>query len=246
MPQLIYNQTVSQKIHMVLTYGGNDSAMSILKEKGISNPVIIDRETRMNAIVTTGIFNTENRMPVQLEFVKTEDKDGNPIIRAGTKMIGTAAKDKLPVFDSIVSDNMDKEVKEDFLKSFQNMLSQFSLPDKKMAVGNTFSQVTPINLPIGPIACKMILTTTYKLISLNDSLANFNMNIKYSMDMNSDELAATGGGTGSGIMIFDRINEYPLKYGSDFTMDLVSNKNSLSMHAVLNSSSLNECTISKK
>ena len=115
---------------------------------------------------STGYLNAENKVPVQLEFIMAHDQDGNSIIPEGTKMFGFVSAYKLPVFDSVASDNMGEEAKTAFLKRFRNFLSQVSIPDKKMTVGDQFTQTTPINLPLGPINLGMIISITYKLVRI--------------------------------------------------------------------------------
>jgi hypothetical protein len=246
LPQHIYNNTTTQKFHLEMTYSGSDTVLNKLKEKGITNPSITNREMNFKTTTSTGYLNAENKVPVQLEFIMAHDQDGNSIIPEGTKMFGFVSAYKLPVFDSVASDNMGEEAKTVFLKRFRNFLSQVSIPDKKMTVGDQFTQTTPINLPLGPINLGMIISITYKLVSVTDNTADFNLTMKFSINMNNEEFDATGGGEGNGVMVFDRINQYPLKYELHNKMDVTANKNQVLIRAILTSHSLYLINISKK
>lgn len=246
LPQHIYNNTDTQKFHLEMTYSGNDTILNKLKEKGITNPVITNREMNFKTITSTGYLNAENKIPVQLEFIMSDDQDGNSMIPEGTKMFGFVLPYKLPVFDSIALDNMGEEAKTAFLKRYRNFLSQVSIPDKKMIVGDQFTQTTPINLPLGPFNLGMIFSITYKLVGVTENTADFNLAMKFSINMNNEEFDATGGGEGNGVMVFDRINQYPLKYELHYKMDVNARKNQVLIHAILTSHSLNLINISKK
>lgn len=245
LPQHVYTQTGSQDFNIILTYSGSDSAMDAMKEKGIENPVYTDRKINMKSIITTGILNSENKMPVELEFVSAKDKEGNSIIPAGTKMLGMIEKNKMPVYDSIVSDSINESDKQKLLNTLQNILSQINLPNKKMTTGDKYTIATPVTIPLGSLSFKMIFSTTYQLVNLNDSLAIFKTDLKYTIDMNSGLMDASGGGEGGGKIIVDRRNEYPLKYETNYLMNLKAIKNSLSLEALLKETSVIEYNIRK-
>ncbi len=246
LPTHVYNQNVSQKTQTVVSYRGSDSILTVLKQKGIQNPEKKNVGSIIKSTITTGIFDGKNKMPVELEFSNAEDLDGNSIIPSGTRLIGSALNSQIPVFDSIISDNMDEEFKDTFLKTFKNFLSQFELPNKKMALGDMYTQITPFNMPIGSINFKMNIETIYKLVNLNDSLANFDIAMKFTMDMNADNSNASGSGEGNGTMVYDRVNQFPVKNETSLNMDLKMDKNPISIEVVLQSTSINETIISKR
>src|ERR1043166_2181947 len=64
-----YYETVVQKFKIVTSYAGDDSIMEILKEKGINNPDTNNIEQNLKANITTGNYNSANKMPVQLVYL---------------------------------------------------------------------------------------------------------------------------------------------------------------------------------
>ena len=246
LPQHIYNQDVSQKFHMVMNFTGSDSALNTLKEKGITNNQSNDQEINIKSVITTGAYNKEHTMPVETEFVEAHDKSGKAIIPAGTKMLGTIAKNKMPIYDSVISDEMDGAARAEFLKAFKNILAQISLPDKKLAVGDTFSVSAPLNFPAGLVSFKMIFTTLYKLVNTDGNTAHFDIDIKYTMAMDYKQVGAKGSGSGQGFMILDLKNHYPLQYTSDYVMSLNAIRDHISFHISLDGSSDSKNVISKK
>ena len=215
----------------------NDTVMHTLQEKGITNPAIADKTTTIHTLITTGNVDKNNKIPVEAEFVQCEDKEGNAIIPQGTKMVGTVAMGKMLVFDSVVSKEMDEAGRKQLLKALQNMLSQVTFPEKTMAKGDAFTQVTPITLPVGITTIKAVMSVTYKLVDFSDSTANFDLSMAITMDMKDVEVAGSGTGSGNGVMVFDRINEYPLKYAMHYSMDLTADKEPVSVHVTLKSDS---------
>ena len=84
------------------------------------------------------------------------------------------------------------------------------------------------------------------MLSVTDNTADFNLTMKFSINMNNEEFDATGGGEGNGVMVFDRINQYPLKYELHNKMDVTANKNQVLIRAILTSHSLYLININKK
>ena len=70
--------------------------------------------------------------------------------------------------------------------------------------------------------------------------------ITFTMDMNADNSNASGSGEGNGTMVYDRVNQFPVKNETSLNMDLKMDKNPVSIQVVLQSTSTNETIISKQ
>jgi hypothetical protein len=241
LPEHRYTQSSLQKMSMRIEYSGSDSVLNALKENGMPNPVINDYEVTMKTVTTTGKLNEQKKMPITMEFTQANNQKGTVIIPKGTKMVGSVEENKMPVFNSIESKDMDESTKETFLKTFQNTLAQIPLPDKKMIAGDEFSQNIPISLPVGSVTLKMDIHTTYKLISVTDKLANFDITMKCTL--NYEEFSATGGGTGDGIMTFSREKGYPLKNNLQYKMNITATEGPVIIKLTMTSKSEQEYTI---
>jgi hypothetical protein len=137
---------------------------------------------------------------------------------------------------------MNEHTKEVFLKTFQNILSQIPLPDKKMIPGDEYTQKAPMTVPVGFGNINMLISITYKLKDYSDSLANFDLSVKMNMNTGQD-FPAVGSGEGSGVMIYDRRSSYPLEHKMNYTMDMTADSKGLKVHVVLKSESENEYRI---
>src|SRR5215831_13225827 len=115
LPNHKYETTTYQRMRVEVTYIGNDTMMNILKDKGIENPTVIENVNNSKMTATTGGMDKHNEMPFELVFVKSQDKDGKPVIPNGTKIFGSVPKDKMPVLDSIVSDEMGDDARKKLL-----------------------------------------------------------------------------------------------------------------------------------
>ena len=228
---------------MVMNYHGDDSVISALKKRGIVSPVTYNRGMDMRATITTGRLNAHNRIPVELVFNKAEDIDGNTMIPAGTKMAGSVVRYKMPVYDSVISDQMDQDTKRTFLETFKNILAEISFPVKRMAIGDTFKFVAPLNFALGDLTIKLSFSTVYTLRSYDATIANFDIDMTYTLNKDDSAMVASGGGSGSGVMVLDLKNDYPLKFTSAYRIELAANKNGVFITSNISGNSDSENSI---
>ena len=228
LPMRKYEQIVAQQIQTTLSFSGGDSVLNILKEKGISNPIITNRATNGKAIVTTGEYdNATERMPIQLIFKELKDGNGNTLVPNGAGFTGTVKQNRMPDVDSLI------------------------LPDKKdsitrMAVGDEYTYTTPLTMPLGAFTIKANIIITYRLMTVTDSIANFNMLMKINFDFNmSGVTVKSADGSGTGNLIYDRTNDYPLKETIDYNMKMAAEKNGVTINVNLDSHSLHSYVITK-
>ena len=102
LPMHKYEQTAIQQLISTTTFSGNDSLLTVLKAKGVSNPMIVNKSMTVKAVTITGAYNDNDKMPIELKYQDTTDKDGNILIPKGAGFFGTVQKNAMPNFDSIV------------------------------------------------------------------------------------------------------------------------------------------------
>lgn len=249
MPQTNYSQFMVQKMHIEMGFIGNDSILNKIREKGVSNPTIIDKSFNIKTLTTTGTINSEGKMPVEMDIIKSVDQDGKETSSSGMKIFGTTEIDKPPLFDSISEKIDNEDLKNAILKSFQSINSQISFPDKKMATGDEFKKETPVTMNIAGINLSMNFSSIYKLVSLTPDTAYFTIDVKYTLNLESNKavkLPMTGGGVGSGTFSFDRKKEYPLSYDFHYEMNLNVKKDNVSVIINMKDQITQNTTISGK
>lgn len=90
-----------------------------------------------------------------------------------------------------------------------------------MKVGESFTQVTPLTIPLAGTSIDMEITTIYKLINMTNQIANFDVDQKYVAKIAFDEgkFNVNADGGGSGKLIYDIPNHFATK----FTLDIELN-----------------------
>ncbi len=211
-PQTNYFQKLEQSIDNEIHYTASDAILEKLKENGIQNPTIAKTISNSESVFKAGKLKSDGTFPITIEFLKSANAENKPIIPNGTLIYGTGTVSKMPQLDSIVSKDMDNAFKESLLNTVQSTFSQLDLPQKKLKIGESFSQETPFTIPIATASLEMILTTTYKLIDIVNKKAFFDISVVYTMKVSVEKYNIKGSGTGQGKMDYDTVNHFPTKY----------------------------------
>jgi len=239
-PGMRYNETIEQGTEATITYIGSEEFLKNLKDKGVSNPTITNKNLKMVEIMKTGKLIDSIQFPLNIEFVSTTSNDGKQIIPDGTIIYGKASLGGMPTLDSMFSPGMEDETKKVFLKTMASTLSQISFPDKELNVGDTFVHETPLVIPIAGKKIEMKIATIYKLTGVSGGLASFDIDQHYTMTL--DEYTTDGSGSGSGHIVFDIAHNFYSSFDETGEMNLsmktddfslkISSKNSFKQSVV--------------
>lgn len=219
-PEMSYYQTLHQSSEMSMKYSGSEEILQKLKEKGIQNPTITNNHLKFEMVLKTGKVTDKNNFPLTMEVINTTSSDGKKPFPDNTIIYGTGTTDNLPKLDSIVSKNIDEEYKKALLHTLQSTFSQLSFPEKKLKIGDSFSQESPLSIPIAGVNIKMNITTTYKLLSINNNKGNLDVDINFSMDSAISNYDVIAKGHGKGIMVYDMNTQFLSKYETENVMEM--------------------------
>lgn len=217
-PQTKYLQKVKQSIENTLYYTASDNILEKLKNSGVQNPTVTTNVNTIESVFKSGKLQGDGSFPVSIEFLSSINSENKTVIPNGTLIYGKGTISKMPILDSIVSKDLDENFKKNLLQTVQSTFSQLDLPEKKIKIGESFSQETPFIIPIAGTSLEMILTTTYKLVSIVNKSANFDISILYTMKISVEKYNIKGSGTGKGNMSYDTVNHFPTKYDLDTEM----------------------------
>ena len=207
-PRHTYLENVKKTTRLELNFSGSKEVMDAMKSKGLTNPTIKSTNQSIEANFITGDVSAESVLPVTIEFNKVNGSDENVKLMEGAKVYGKIKPGELPSIDSMVSDKLDENVKSAASSMMQSMLSQMVLPNKKMKIGDHLKQETPLKIPVSGMNIECIVKTDYKLLSISGNNANFEINMKYTIEFKKDKIEITGGGEGKGTMQYDIDNEF--------------------------------------
>jgi hypothetical protein len=138
----------------------------------------------------------------------------------GAKILGKVKGGKLSL-ESVDAPNMPDQVK-DMIK---NMMEQAFLttffPAKKMKVGESFVVEIPMEIPVGPgISMNMKDVANFKLKKVEGRKAIFDINHVVTLQGNVEGQDMKGSGTGSGEMVYDLDQNFPVTNNANMVMEM--------------------------
>lgn len=208
-PQTNYNQTTNTSSEFQLSYEGSKELLEMLKEKGVENPTITKSSADMESVLKTGKIDAQGNFPVIIEYLKSVDGNGKTIIPSGTLLYGKGSLSALPKLDSIVAKDLDETLKNTIFQLVQSTFAQLALPEKKLKVGESFLQETPLRMPVGGLNINMTIKTTYHLKEIVGKNAFFDVDQVYTANvLDTDKNNITVSGTGTGKFIYDIPNSF--------------------------------------
>lgn len=246
-PEMSYHQIVEQSSETELHYIASLEILEKLKNQGVENPTLGKTLMLMESVFKTGKIAKDGYFPVTIEFLKSTNSDNKTIIPDGTLIYGKASASTMPKLDSIVAKDLDASFKSTLLQTMQSMFSQIALPESKLKIGESFTQETPLSIPIAGISFDMKITTIYKLISMTNQIANFDIEQKYTMNVLVSEsqynITADGGGTGK--LIYDIPNHFSTGFKLDIGLNFDLKQDIFSLKVKSNSGFNQTVKISK-
>ncbi len=218
-PDTKYNQTTERTSQTVIKYTGPVKSLSRLKSMGVKNPNTVNRKTLTESALKTGRMIGED-CPISLEYIKTTSSDDIKDIPDGTILKGLCLQGNKPVFNTVKSEGQDDKYKSAILQSVQNTYSQFTFPEKKLKIGEEFTVESSRSMPMDGSKIDIAIVTHYKLISILNNLANFDISQDYTLNSVLINNSFKGTGSGKGTMVYDSTNTIILNYTLNTDMEI--------------------------
>ena len=219
-PETKYTSSIEQTSHSEMAYRASDEFLQNLKEKGIQNPTITTKKSTIETVFKTGKQADDAVFPLTIEIVKTTSSDGNQLIPDGLLIYGHGTTNKMPTLDSIASNDVDEEFKKALLTSMQSIFTQINFPEKQLKVGESFSVDTPLSMPIADVTLDMEMTTNYKLLSIINGIADFEVSSVFTMKSSITKYPINATGKGKGSLLYDVSKNFYPKYETDMEMNM--------------------------
>jgi hypothetical protein len=205
-PDKTYSITTIRGAETVITYSGQDIAMRKLKSMGVKNPTISKVRTKTDAELVTGKSSADSSFQVSLTYKKIMSLDGKNDIPEGTVVQGEIQNKALPTFNKVVSNALKIDQRIQLLQTVQNTFEQFKFPEQRLKIGDQFSTDRPTSMPMEGSTIAIVVTTTYKLLSITNNLAEFELSQNFQMTPKIMDNSFTGTGSGKGRLTYDRTN----------------------------------------
>jgi hypothetical protein len=211
-PESKYLISTIRGTETVITYSGQQIAMQKLKSMHIQNPTISKVRTKTDTELVTTERLKDNKIPVSITYKKTESLDGKGEIPEGTIIFGEIKANQLPVFNSIASSLLDFDQKTQLMQMVKSTFDQFNFPEQRLKIGDQFSMDRPVSIPMEGSEIQTVITTSYKLLSITNGMAQFEINQKYQMTPQMMDNSFTGKGIGKGQLFYDIANNLIINY----------------------------------
>jgi hypothetical protein len=196
--------------------------------EGAEEPMV--QESGNTVVSTTKVGKLANgEMPVVVEMSMDKDQEGAAMIN-GAKIHGKVKPGSKPVFERVEAPNMPDEVKGMIQGMMDQGLSSIFIPAKKVKVGESFVQETPLEIPLGPVTMKMKDVATYKLNKVEGRKAIFAVDHVFSLEANVEGQDMKGSGTGTGEMVYDMDQNYPVRNDAKVTMSMAFEAQGMQMN----------------
>lgn len=202
-PERTYSTTTIRGTETVITYSGQDIAMRKLKSMRIKNPTISKVRTKTEAELVTGKSSADSSFRVSLTYQKIMSLDGKNEIPEGTVVQGEIKNKTFPTFNKVVSNTLSIDQRIRLLQTVQSTFDQFKFPEQRLNIGDQFSTDRPVSMPMEGSTIEIIVTTSYKLLSIKNDIAQFELSQSYKMTPTVMDNSFTGSGNGKGQLSYD-------------------------------------------
>lgn len=216
LPNRTYSSTMKMDMNMEMNYDGDAATMDKIKASGVKMPMIMQMQSGASADIKTGSVKN-NYFPFSMSIQQLEAKmtmNGQPTpmppnSAAVQTMYGKCPVDGLMEIDSIPGTAMNDSLKATMKKMMNSIQTNIEFPAKPMKVGDTFTQNVPLDIPMAGMNTKMKMSAIYKLTSIANGKANFDINFTMLMDMAMGQGGMDMKGNGDGKMAYDIATSYP-------------------------------------
>ena len=230
-PNKTYKSDIGIVIKLNANVTGDPGILDKLKSSGITSPITVNMEMGASGTMQTGSLAADGSFPINMEYKVTKLTVGAngheapipPTI--SEKVMKVAAhinKDGLMVVDSADGKRTDDSTKQKIQQMTSLFQKQIKFPDKALKPGDSFTQENPMNIPLGNKmggSVKVNYAVTYKLTSIADGKAYFDVTPNFSMDFGiQGKMTVNITGTGTGKLVYSIKDSFPISNTGDYTM----------------------------
>lgn len=239
-PNKVYKAQLTNQTEMEMTVKGDSAAMAEMETSGMKSPITMLVKQDMLITTRTGAKRPDKKIPLTATYDKIDistsiagnetNQHTNPL--ANVEIQGTTMGDGKISIDTITG-NIDDVTKASIRTMVNNIQGNAKLPEKELAIGDSFEQDMPLVVPIADMQIKMKIHVKSTLKEIKDNKAIFDLQQDISMDMSmmDNNGSANGSGKGTGSLIFDMKNKMLERTDSDIHYQLNMNMTGMTISA---------------
>jgi len=230
-PNYTYKSDISVNMKLDANATGDPDIIDKLKSSGITNPITALLDMGFNGVMKTGSTGADNSFPLTMDYkiaklsVSANGQEAPippSVSEKDIKIVGSISQDGVMSIDSAAGKKADDSTKNQMKQMMELFQKKIQFPAKAMKPGESFTQTTPMNLPMGKNGGNINVnySTTYKLVSISDGKAFFDVVPNFSMDFSIQKIAINMSGTGLGKMVYSIKDNFPISNEGNFTLKL--------------------------
>lgn len=230
LPNHNYQVGVKVSVKLNATLSGDQQVIDKLKSQGLTQPITVNADLAMDGNSKTGAAGADNSFPLNISYKLTSvnlNVNGKEypipvkVTETDIKAAGHISSDGKIQIDSANG----KQVTDTAQKKMRQMMDlvqkQIQFPEKALKVGDTFTQGSPMSIPItADNKIQIDASVTYKLVSITDGKAYFDMVPNFSMTFSMQKITVNITGTGTGKMVYSIKDNFPLSKEANINMKI--------------------------
>ncbi|MFA5072923.1 MAG: hypothetical protein WC539_03365 [Nitrospirota bacterium] len=226
LPDRHYNITTSTSMNITMRLKTPSLATEDIRK---NFPVSMHNTETKIMKVKTGSIAENNSFPLTFELIKHESitsLNNGPVQRipkskfVGLRIHGASDYDGNENFFEIESTELSREEKKQFTSLLEQLSKQGKVQKKSISVGESFTEKTPINMPLLGINFAMEMTVTYTLLRIKHGMAYFDYigNLKLDISAEPVPVGIQASGDYAGKLSYDITKKAKIKDEGTITM----------------------------
>lgn len=216
-----------------INFFGDSLILANLKNNGIELPIISKNTSEVNVLTKTGEVDSQNAIQAIIEYQNSTNKimiegelteQKNPI--SGTTAYGRYLENNHFEVDSINNSSISEETIQNLKQTINQVQQNINFPDRELVLGDSFTNIIPLNMPIKNMApIEILIVTDYTLIEVKNNLAKFNLIQEMELKSSNPQLEIKLDGEGKGYSEFNIQDKTISKHHSDISMTMIMTVN---------------------
>jgi len=210
LPYHTYSSTTKMGMNIEMDYDGDPQTLKQIKASGAQLPIIMKVETDLNSDVKTRAFNLNHEVPFTMSIQQSRPKlivngRATPVPDGASNQIvyGKYSQAGKVNIDAIQGKVLTDSAKSAVIGLIKTIQANVEFPKLPIKVGDSFAQESDMDVPIPGFNAKMLMKITYKLLSITNGKATFNMDFVTTIDKKSAAAGMDIAGTGNGKFVYD-------------------------------------------
>ncbi|RIW17492.1 hypothetical protein D0X99_07150 [Algoriphagus lacus] len=228
LPEKEYLTTSSTDSKNIMNISGPEERILKIKENGFEFPIESITQTQIQTEMKNGEKQEDESFlytilykSINTTTIQNGNKEERENPMTGLIVEGKYNRDGQVEVLNIISDKVNDATKNIIKSSLETVTQNIPFPEDPMKIGDSFNQVIPMTIPVADLASvNIIISTTYTLDEVKDTIAYFNLNQKIELNMDQETAAIKAEGKGIGKAIYDTKYNFLKDYGTDLKMKI--------------------------